>query len=149
MANNITLEKGELSVTVSTEIVTDGYANKIFSIVPAQSAANQASGPQDTKVVDLLRITRQIVIKGFIVGTDEKTAKEVKDDLVSIHKGGSTAGGVVTLTYDGNTIYGFLEKLTTVEKSFDEPSDFVSSYAKYLDVLKYEVSITFIEGVSY
>ena len=51
-------------------------------------------------------------------------------------------------SFDGDSIDGFIEKLTTVEKSFDEPSDFVAGYTKYQNVFKYEVAITFIVGVS-
>jgi len=147
MANEITISKGNYSVIVYATNVAEGFANKIFLITPPQSAANQASGPKDVKVVDLLRITHTLAIKGFIVGTDSKTAHDVKADLKNIFNGADISGGTVTLTYDGDSYSGYFEKLTVTERSKDEPDDFVSSKENYDDIIKYEVAITFNKGI--
>lgn len=160
MANEITLSKGGITVTVYVEEVNDNFANKIFIITPAQSSSNQSDGPKSAKVVDLLRVTHTMVIRGHITGTASKTATQVKQDLINIWKGGATAGGVVTLTYDANakafgstgttantSIDGYIEKLNFKERAFDEPSDFVSAKENYQDIAKFEVMVTFIEGI--
>jgi len=142
MVEELTFAKGGITITVHTDTVAENFTNKIFIITPAQSSLNQALGPKDNKIVDLLRIVHQFVIKGYIKGTDTKTAKEVKEDLVSIYEGAATAGGVTTLTYDTDTYDGFIEKLNVVEKAEDSPDTSIKDYARY------ETSITFIEGVS-
>ena len=162
MANNITISKGSYSVTIyaSKAAVADNYTNKLFQITPPQTKDNQTSGPSESRTVDLLRITHQMVIKGFITGTDTKTAIEVKQELVNIWKGAEAQGGEVSLTYDGNAsgfgnaaatdtnpISGYIEKVTFTDDAMDEPTDFVSAKENYADIVKYGVSITFLEGV--
>ncbi len=142
MVNDLTLAKGGITVTIYTDTIAENFTNKIFIITPAQSTANQASGQKDNKIVDLLRIVHQLVIKGYIAGTATKTAKEVKAELVSIYKGAATAGGVTTLTYDVNTYDGFIEKLNVVEKAEDSPAETIRDSARY------EVAITFVEGIA-
>ena len=146
MTNELIFSKGTYSVTIYSSSVAEGYTNKIFLIAAPQSQANQADGRKTVKVVDLLRITHDIVVKGYVVGTSTKTAKEIKDELVSIFNGGGTNGGVVSLIYNGTTYSGYLEKLTITEESFDEPDDFVTSKENYDDVVQYEVAVTFNEG---
>jgi len=139
--NELTLEKGGYKVTIYSDTIAENYTNKIFLITPAQSVANQSLGINDVKIVDLLRVTHQIVIKGYISGSATKTAKEVKDDLINIFKGGGLDGGTTELVYDGDTIRGYIEKLNFVEKSADDPSTTIKDFARY------EVAITFVEGV--
>jgi len=160
--NEITLSKGSYSVIIYVPIgssIADNYSKKLFLITPATSVQNQTSGVSPARVVDLLRATHQIVIRGYIVGTSSKSATEVKRDLVNIWKGAGKAGGEVTLTYNGNasafggtgdtsttTIKGYVEKVTFIEGATDEPDDFESNPSQYEDVIKYEVSVTFVEG---
>ena len=145
---DITLSKGGITVTIYANDVAEQYTNKLFPITPAQASANQASGPKPVKIVDLLRITREIQIKGVITGTGSKTAKQIKDELKSIYNGGSIAGGVIAMVYDGDTINGYMEKLLIREIPRDEPSDFESEYTAYTDIVKYDVVINFMEGVA-
>lgn len=142
MVNELTIAKGAFSVTLYGDNIAENYVNKIFLITPAQSSANQASGVISTKVVDLLRVTHQIVIKGYLTGTDTKTNKQVKGDLVNIFKGAATAGGVTTLTYDTDAITGYIEKLTIIEKAIDNPATTDKELARY------EIALTFVEGVA-
>ena len=146
MAANITLSKGGTTVELQTDIVTQNFTNKLFTLTPPQTTANQSSGPRIPKVIDLLRITRQFIIKAFISPTSTKSSKSIKDDLISIYKGGGTNGGYITMTYGGDTIHGYMEKLSIIEKPMDEPSDYESSPSKYQDSYKYDLSITFVEG---
>jgi len=140
----ITISKGDYSVTVYATEIDEEYSNKIFNIIPPQSKSSQGSGPKDVKLVDLLRITHQIAIKrAYITASDTKTAKEVKDDLKSIFNGGDENGGEVTLTYDGDSFTGYIEKLGITEDANDEPDNYTGK-----DNAKYHIQITFIEGVS-
>lgn len=159
MANEITLSKGGTTVIIYSNTIADNYTNTLFVIKSATSPANQASGPTVNKVVDLLRVVHQIIIKGYITGTASATALSVKQDLVNIWKGAASAGGTVSLTYDSNAqasgdttatdtnpISGFIEKVTFVEDAFDEPDDFASAKENYQNVLQFQVAITFVEG---
>lgn len=161
MANNITIAKGGISVIVHPAEVNDTFSNKLFIITPAQTKDNQADGPKTDKIVDILRVTHQMIIRGYITGTASKTAKAVKLDLINIWKGGGAAGGTVALTYDGNAssfgdtsatntnpIAGFIEKINFKDEAMDEPDDFTSAPEDYQEVSKYEVAITYIEGIS-
>ncbi len=142
MVNELTISKGALSVTIYSTNIAENFTNKIFIITGATNNNNQAGGPSSNKIVDLLRIVHQLVIKCYIVGTDSKTAKQVKAELVSISKGAATAGGTVALVYDGDTFNGYIEKLNIVEKAEDSPSESIRDYARY------EVALTFVEGTS-
>ncbi len=140
--SELTVSKGGISVTIYATDIAENYTNKIFIITGATTNDNQAGGPSSNKIVDLLRIVHQLVIKCYITGTDSKTAKEVKAELVSIAEGAATAGGTVALAYDGDTINGYIEKLNIVEKAEDSPSDTIRDQARY------EVALTFVEGTS-
>lgn len=142
MVNELTIAKGAFSVTLYSDNIVDNYTNKIFLITGATTSENQETGASDTKIVDLLRIVHQIVIKGFLTGSVTKTNKQVKEDLVSIFKGGGTAGGVTTLTYDTDAISGYIEKLTIIEKAMDNPATTDKELARY------EIALTFIEGTN-
>ena len=159
--SEITLAKGGITVTLYVEEINDNYLNKFFVIAPAQTKDNQSDGPKAPKIVDLLRVTHQIIFRGHLTGTASKTAVKVKQDLVNIWKGGGAAGGTVTLTYDANaaaigdttatvstTIIGFIERVNFKEDSSDEPDDFVSAKENYQNISKFEVALTFIEGIS-
>lgn len=142
MVNELTLSKGTYSVTLYATDIAENYTNKIFLIPAPVSPQNQTSGPSDTRVVDLLKVTHQLVIKCYITGSATKTAKEVKADLVGIFGGGGTTGGVSALVYDGNTLNGYIEKINMVEKASDSQPEANKEFARY------EVALTFVVGVS-
>ena len=160
MANtDIVLAKGAFSVTINDVQVEDNFSNKLFVITPVQSPMNQASGPTPAKIVDLIRVTHTVVIKGYISPTSTSNALVIKQNLVNIWKGAGTAGGVVSLTYDYNAkasgdtsatatnpILGYIEKVNFTDKAMDEPSDMLSNPELYTNIAKFEVAITFIEG---
>jgi len=140
MVSELTVSKGSVSVTIYATDIAENYTNKLFLITGATTSENQATGPSPTRVVDLLRIVHQLVIKCYIAGSDTKTAKEVKDDLISISEGASTTGGTISLVYDGDTFEGYLEKLNIVEKAADSQVETDKEFARY------EVALTFVEG---
>ena len=142
MTAEITIAKGGTTVTIKTAEVSENYSNKISYIRPPQTKQKQDAGPVDVKVIDLLRITHELLIRGHIVATDSKTAKEIKEDLIGIFEGGGTTGGAAVVTYAGDAFNMFIEKMLIIEKGFDEPTTLTT------DISKYDVQITCVEGVS-
>lgn len=136
----VTISKNSVSVTIYAREVVDNLNNNIFSIKVPQAKQNQSSGPKSTKIIDLLRITREFLISGVITATASKTAKQVKDDLYNIAEGAGADGGVVTLVYDGDSIDGIIEKVTAKEEPSDAPSPEPEDFAKY------DVQINFLKG---
>jgi len=146
MASNIIISKGGLSVTIHTFEVLDDLGNKLFLITPPQTGSKQAGGPKPVMIVDLLRITRKLIINGNITHDGSTTANTIKDNLIAILEGASIAGGTCSLTYDGDVINGYIEKLSFTERASDEPDDYDSSPTIYPEVIKYGVNMTFVKG---
>lgn len=150
MVNEITFVKLDTSgnttgntVTVYATDIAENYTNKLFFITPGKNKSTQETGPNDTKIVDLLRVVHQFVIKCYIASDTNGTytPKQIKSQLITIYKGGETNGGVVRMTYDGSNYEGYIEKLNIVEKSADGEWESNKDYARY------ECSITFVEGI--
>lgn len=149
MVNELTLVKLDSAgsstgntVTVYATDIAENFTNKLFYITPAKNNSTQATGPNDTIVIDLLRITHQFVIKCYLTGDASYTAKQIKAQLVTIYEGGETNGGVTRMAYDSNNYDGYIEKLNIVEKAQDN----IGETSK--DNPRYEVAITFVEGIS-
>lgn len=138
------------AITMHTIEIDDAFANKIFLITPSQSTQTQSLGPEDVIIINLLRITRTIIFTGLITPTASKTAKEIRDDLLSIYDG-TTGGDLnkgVRLVYAGENIQGIIEKLAVNEKPSDfDPASDADEKATFQDVPKYTVQVTFIRGV--
>ena len=142
--NEITISKGGHSVTIYVRRIEENYRNKLFLITAPKNASTQDVGANDTKVVDLLRLTHQIQInEAYICGTSSKVAKSVKDDLKTIINGAGQKGGEITLTYDGDSHKGYIESCTFSEEAMDQ-LDF-SDLPE--DVIRYSVQLTFVIGV--
>lgn len=141
MTYDIQFSKGSYSVDLHSDNVSEEYTNKILVLPIPQVSANQATGPKDVKILDLLQITHQYVIRAYIVKNDTKSAKQQKDDLISIATGGGTAGGTVSMTYDGDTVYGYLEKVVAVKEARDHPD------TEGDDEVKYTLTLTFVVGI--
>ena len=137
MTSNITFAKGEFSVTIDTVEITDNYNNKLMLNIPnLQTKQKQSLGPVDKKIVDLLWITHELVIRGSLETTQER------DDLIKIFEGGEVTGTPVVMTYDTHPdtpLNVFISKLMIKESSRDKSP---------VTEVKYEVQITLIEGVS-
>lgn len=150
MASNITFSKGSFTVNFDTVEVSENYTNKLILSIPNIVSEKKQSGTlPDKKIIDLLWITHTYQIRGEIGATSSKTAKEVKDDLVWIFKGAQTDGGSVTMTYEGDTINGYIERLIILNKAKDyDPANDTDEKANYEGTAKYSVQITFVEGKS-
>jgi len=135
-----TLSKGAYSVTIYNTEVTEDFDNKLFTITPAIGKQNQDSGPKDTKVADLLRITRTFSLKkGYLTSNNDKKA------LIQIIKGAGIKGGAATFTYpdgaDATSFSVYVRKAKIKQVASDEPDSPPDDYAKF------EVDLTLISGV--
>ena len=152
---NITLSKGSYSVTIQTVEVDDNYANKVIDKIPTVTPPqNQSSGHTNKKIIDLLDITHEILIRGEITPTASKTAEEIRDDLISMMDGAGVSAGSgsdlhITVTYGSNTYNMFMTKLAIKEKARDySPGSDALEKSNYQEVSKYTVQVTLIEGVA-
>jgi len=157
MGSDISFSKGSYKVNLYANSVAEEYKNKLITLTLATSTSTQSSGKKETKVVDLLRITQQYVIKAYITkvtdatsSTDDTsggsitlTAKQIKDNLKTIATGAGEDGGVITFSYDGDTnIEGYIETLNFLDEAKDYPDN------PSVEQVKYEVAITFVKGES-
>ncbi len=87
--SNIVLDTGETNaLTIYTESCEKIYSKVLTKVTPPQSSANRASGPKDTKIVDLLRIEIRFAVRGTIDSADESKIQNLL-----------TLGGVFKFTY--------------------------------------------------
>ncbi len=138
MPSNITLAKGDITLTIQTDSVSDGIKNQLLILPIPTVSQNQDSGPDGTNIADLLRITRTLLIKGYIISNAEKS------NLMKLAQGGEITGGEITLTYseggDKTTFTGYLQSVLVTYEPSDEDSSTPSDFPKFV------VTITFIEG---
>lgn len=134
----LTLSKGEYTVTVYANQIEDGFRNNIFKIIIPVGKQNQASGPRVPKIVDLLRIERTWRILGYIINNADK------NKLIKIIEGGGIAGGGVTFSYsdggDATSFTVFVEACIITQKAADEPTIDPSDFAKF------DINMTLIKG---
>jgi len=154
MVNEITLTKGNYSVTVYATDVTDNFKNKLTAITPPVGKQTQNNGPKSAMLVDLLRVTRTIGIKGYII------SNTVKSNLIALIKGAKQKGGTITMTYEngGDSVSGtpgtdtsytvLIETCTISDKAMDEPHIPEDMTALPTDLAKFLVDITVLEGTA-
>ena len=138
----IGFSKGSNSVELDADRVDEELKNKLITLTLATSTSNQASGVKNTKIVDLLRITEQYSIKAYITKSGSDSAKDIKDTLKLIAKGSNENGGVITMTYDGDSIEGYLESVVCTKMAKDHPD------TETEEEVKYECQIVFVKGTS-
>lgn len=143
---DITISKGSYSVTIPCSKISETFKNKITTIIPPTTTQNQADGPKDMKVVDLLMITHNIIVYGYICGTDSpsKTADTVKGELISIFKGAGVNGTPCSVTYNsslGSPFNMYIENMTIDETPQDEPD------TQPTDMAKYDIQLSLVEGI--
>ena len=141
--DDIVISKGGLSVALSTTTVAENYKNILKTLPGVVAPNNQSAGITQPTVVDLLRITHTIVFGAQITSTDTKTAKQVKDDLISIFNGADVDSTPVILTYEDESLNVFIEDLVLTKVNND---NVVSTSYGDTNAIEYEVSLTIIEG---
>lgn len=103
---DITLGSGGSAVTVHVTQVEEIFNKALTAVTPPQSSANWASGPKDTKIVDLLRVEQRFSVNGYIESAD-------KANLKALFK----AGGVFNMTWDGESFNINMDKLSITKGS--------------------------------
>ena len=141
MSYDIQFSKGSYSSDLHSDSVSEEFSNRLIVLKLPQSTTNQTSGKRDTKILDLLRITHQFIIKAYIAKNSTKSAKDQKDDLIAMANGAGTNGGVITMTFDGDSYEGYIEKIIATKESMDSPDTEAD------DEMKYILAITFVVGV--
>ena len=110
---NITLDAGGINempvYVISFEKI---YAKKLTSITAPQSTANWESGPNETKIVDLLRLETRFSVNGFVDSADESKL----DNLIK-------AGGVINLLWNSVTYTCNFEKVSTLDTNQEEQDE--------------------------
>lgn len=85
----------------------------LTNITPPKSSANWSSGPNDTKVVDLLRKERRFSVDGYVDSADRAKIRALFE-----------SGGVFTMTYDGESISFIMDKLTITDSGEERQDEF-------------------------
>ena|SRR5210317_534050 len=146
-----------LSATVSgvTKTVTIGLSSmeiivekKLTAKITQPASKNNwksqgGTGRKDTRAVDLLQITRLLVVNGILAenldtGDSSNTVEGKKDDLIAIVE----SGGFFTMSYRGKTDYKVnLDGKLSIK-------DIVKDTDTLLDgEVGYEIMMTLVEGV--
>ena len=99
--------------TCYTTKIEESYTATLTNITPPKSSANWSSGPNDTKIVDLLRMERRFSVDGLIDSAD-------RAKLRALFK----SGGVFTMTYDGESISFKMDKLTITDSGDERQDEF-------------------------
>jgi hypothetical protein len=141
---NIILSKSGTQVTIHTFNDEENFEKETEKITPPQSSGNWASGPKDTKIVDLLRIEKRITFDGYLAagtvsGDSSSTVAGKKTDLKTIHE----SGGVVNMTYEGSTFTVNFEKMN-IRRVIGDGDHTVLKDGE----VGFEVKMTVIRGVN-
>lgn len=127
---NVTLEKGGTTATIHTEELTENRDNSLITSALPQTKQKQENGPKDTRIIDLLRLTVEFIIRGRVDETN-------KNNLITISNGAGTSG-TITMTYDSHPdspLQVAMSKCMIKKNSQDKNTD-----------KEYEVQLTLIEG---
>jgi hypothetical protein len=144
VTTDVTIAKGAYSLSISCHTITEDYKNNVKIIAYPTTTQNQSGGYQSPKAIDLLLITHEMILEGFITPNDSQSADQVKSDLITIFSGAGTTGSPCTVTYNSNLKGPFSMYITGLnikERAIDE------STSLYTDSIKYSVIITLSEGV--
>ena len=142
MPTNVILSKNGIQVTLSTTMDEEILNNAAQAITYPNSKANWGSGAKDVKILDLQRIERKISVEGWLAngfgsGDTNSNATDKKTNLRTIFK----SGGTTSMTYEGSTFTGIMDKLAIKRVADDSESN-------PPDKGEYFVKFSIIEGVN-
>ena len=142
--DNITLAKGSFSITLPTATTVENWKNVLKIIPGVTTTGNQVDAPNKSQIVDIQRTNYTYVFECYITSTTgpTKTAKQIKDELRVLFEGARTAGGIITLTYEDDSIDVFFEDCVIKKLTSDDPVGNNSDE----DVAEYQLTLTFVEG---
>ena len=134
MTSNITISKGVYSVTIKTIEISDDHSNQIRPIILPQVKQKQETGAKTNKVIDMLKISHTIQVRGVLTSTTDR------NNLLLIFEGAGVQGSPCSIAYDtypNSPLSMFMEKLIITEKAIDKSTN---------NPHKYEVQVTLFEG---
>lgn len=141
--DDIVIAKGAYSVTMHTTTSAENFKNALTVVTGVVSPSNHDGGVKDPTVVDLLRITHTFTFECYITKSSTQTAKQVKDDLVSIFNGALVESTPAVLTYEDTSFNVFPEDC--VIKKINNDNIVATSYGAN-DAAEYHVTMTVVEG---
>jgi len=141
--DDITLSKGDISVTLFTSRAVENYKNLLTTVPGVVSPDNQDKGSTVATVVDLLRITTSFVFECGITATSTSTAKQIKEQLLTLFHGANVESTPAILTYEDESIDVFFQDLIIKKVYNDNVAE--NGYSGD-DSLEYLVTITLING---
>lgn len=111
--------------------VSNTRSKQIKKRTPGKSPQNSDTNPKNTKITDRLKIENIYEVDGYIEpiessDTDifffptEKTAYEVKRDLIKYVFNENTKLDMLCMVYEGEVIYGIMEKIDITEEAMDK-----------------------------
>jgi hypothetical protein len=162
MVNNVTLTKtlGSTStqLTIDTTNMSKSFVKQLQSITPAKATGQQETdplnsgfGPNDTIIVDLLRLEIRYSIDGYIsqgsyTSDTHSDVEDRKNDLENMF----LSGGVVTFDYDDEAgVTGNIEKLEITKMFTDGQDNSVTGLNFEDDEVGYKIKMTIVKGVNY
>lgn len=128
--------------------VSNTRSKKLRKRTPTKSPNASDTNPKDTKITDRLKIENIYEVDGYIepiessdVGiinfTTEKTAYEVKRDFLKYVFNENTKLDQLSMHYEGETLYGAVEKVDITEESMDKEGNTAPRYSiKFIFVSK-------------
>lgn len=140
MSLNLLFRKGDISLSLDCTGFSDDLDDNLTILPIPTTKSNQSGGQKDTKILDLLRITRMMTL------TAEIRTKADKSTLISLVQGAGINGGTIRLTYDGDDYYGYIKKVTITERM--GAGAVVASGTYSTSITRYTATIIFYEGVS-
>ena len=129
-----------INVPIHPIKVSNTRTKKIRKRTPGKSPNSSDTNPKDTKISDRLQIENIYEVDGYIEPIEAsdidaiyfptaKTAYEVKRDLIKyILNENTKLVGMVIMNYEGEGIYGTIEKLDITEEAMDKTTDTAPRY---------------------
>ena len=121
MTDKLTLTDGVNTVTLEATKVAEDEQNDLQEILIPRTKQTRASGPK-VKGGNFLKIRTTFTIDCLLDSTSTATARAQKATLKSINR----SGLLVTLSYEGRSITGYIRKVSNVHvpTDEDEPSNY-------------------------
>ena len=129
-----------ISIPIFPIKVSNTRSKKLRKRTPGKSPQRSDTEPKDTKISDRLKIENVYEVDGYIEpiksgDTDliffptEKTAYEVKKDFLKYVFNENSKLNLMSMHYEGETIYGAVEKVDITEESMDKNIDTALIYS--------------------
>lgn len=139
-----------VNIPIHQTKVSNTRSKKISTRTPTKSPQKSNLQPNDTKITDRLKIENVYEVDGWIEPIessdtdilyfpDVKSAYQVKKDLLKYVFNENSKSEVMYMNYEGEMLYGTMEKVDITEEAMDKNTD---------DCPRYEVKFIFVSKVN-